>query len=90
MNTEPFRIILGSLCCFCNSFIYLNQLYSLLSLLYQLEKVVMVDRKNAVKVSRSLQDLIYDESKLQLLCTVRSNTTKEFRLEIFVFVIDKS
>lgn len=85
MNTEPFRISLGSPYCFGNSFIYLNQLYSLLSLLYKLEKAVMVDRKkNAVTVSRFLRDLIYDESKLQLLYTVRFNTTKEaFRCNLF-------
>lgn len=84
MNTELFRICLGSPYCFSNSFIYLNQLYSLLSLLCKLEKAVMVDRKNAVTVSRSLRDPIYDESKLQLFYTVRSNTTKEaFRCNLF-------
>lgn len=84
MNTEPFRISLGSPFCFRNSCIYLNQLYSLLSLLYKLEKAVIFDQKNSVIVSRSLRDLIYDESKLQLLFTVRSNTTKEaFRCNLF-------
>lgn len=61
-----------------------------------------MNEKNAVTVSRSLRDLIYDESKLQLLFTVRSIRQRkhldvtyfkiryelkfQFRLKIFVFV----